>query len=216
MGWFAQKKNDLEGLTYFATVVGVIASVVFSLASLRISCQAKNETERLKADAERVDIYFEAKFDHNGRIELTPAGGKHRRPVLTLYAYLTIINFNPYRPTIIEGIEPFLGDRSMPSELGIQLIDGDEEGPKKFVVSSLSVAEKKVRLSWPIDDILCEFTRSLLKKKPDLTLSDYKLELGKNPEVLKAPRKYRQLIFGLKPVPKGKDGKDFTTILALY
>jgi hypothetical protein len=85
MGWFGQKKNDLEGLTYFATVVGVIASVVFSLASLRFSCQAKNETERLKADAERVDVYFEAKFDHNGRIELTPAGGKYRCPVLTLY-----------------------------------------------------------------------------------------------------------------------------------
>jgi hypothetical protein len=98
-----------------------------------LSCQAKKEAEELKADAERVDLYFEAKFDHKERIKLIPADEKRRFPVLTLYAHLMITNLNPFRPIIIEGVEPSLHDGTMPSELDIRLMEGDEEGPREVI-----------------------------------------------------------------------------------
>ncbi len=216
MGWFKDKKDQIEAIASLAAIVGVIASMVLSLLSLYYSSQATKETGKLKADAERVDLYFEAKFDHKQRIELIPADKKRRFPVLTLYAHLMIINLNPYRPIIIEGVEPSLVDGTMPSELGMRLMEGGEEGSGVFVVSSLSVVRKRARLSWPIDGKLFELTRLLLEKKPHITCGDFKLELGKHHEVVKASEKHRQLIFHLRTVPKRQDGKEFTTKLALF
>jgi hypothetical protein len=216
MGWIKERKDELEAFAHLAIVVGALASLCFSMISLYYSCQAKNVTEKLKADAEQVEINFEAKFDHKEGIKLIPADKMHRFPVLTLCVYLTITNRNPYRSIIIEGVEPAFVDGSMPSELGMQLMEGDEEGPKSFVVSSLSVAKKKVSLSWPIDDELCKFTKLLLKKKPHLTLSDFKLEVGKHCEVVQASEKHRQIVFHLRTTPKSQYGREVTAKIALY
>lgn len=216
MAWIKARKDELEALAHLAAVVGVLASLAISITSLWYSCQAKNATERLQANAEHVNIYFEAKFVHEERIELIAADKMHRCPVLTLYAHLTIANLNPYRSIIIEGVEPAFVDDSMPSELTIRLTDGDGKGFQSFAVSSLSVAEKKVRLSWPIDETLCKFTKLLLEKRPHLTLSDFKLEVGKHRTVVKGSERNRQIIFHLRTIPKRQDGGEITTKLALY
>ena len=151
MGWFKDKKDQIEAIASLAAIVGVIASMVLSLLSLYYSSQATKETGKLKADAERVNLYFEAKFVHKERIELIPADKMRRCPVLTLYAHLMIINLNPYRSIIIEGVEPSLVDDTMPSELTIRLTEGDEEGFRSFCGVIALCGKKKVRLSWPID-----------------------------------------------------------------
>jgi len=213
LNWIKVRKDELHTLS---AVVGVLVSLALSLTSLWFSCQAKNETQKLKADAERVEVYFEAKFENQEKIELILPDNMRRFPVLVLYAHLTIYNLNPYRPIIIEGVEFAFADGSMPSELSMKLIDGDEAQSTIFVVSSLSVARKRVRLSWPIDDTLCEFTKLLLERRPHLTCGDLALEIGKTSAVFQVSKQHRQIVFSLKTVPKGRDGKEFTAALPLY
>lgn len=211
-----ERKDEVQTFASLATVVGVLASLAFSLFSLVNSCQAKKATKNLKSDAERVDISFRAIFDHKEEIKLILVDKTHRCPVLTLYAHLTIINLNSYRPIVIEGVEPAFVDGSMPSELSAQFMEGDVEGPKSFAVSSLSVAEKKVRLSWPIDDTLCEFTKLLLEKRPLSTVSDFKLEVARQRAVIQPSKNLGQIVFYLKTTPKPQDGREVKTTLALY
>lgn len=209
------KAEKIQIWTNIATIIGVIASLCFAITSQCTSRDALNISKDLKAEAERVNISFDAKFDDQENIKLVPVDETHREAVLEVYANLTFKNSNPYRAIIIEGIYPTFVHDPKPSELEVKVLKDSNKEPESFSVSSLTTIGRKALISWPIDKELADFVEKLLKDRYSLKVSEFKLELGEHPEVKKSER-HRHTILHLRTSPDTQAGKEKTTKLTLY
>ena len=179
-----ENSNIHQTVYIIVTIIAGAATVVLAIVSLINSCDAKKTAENIKAEAERINIHFQADFDDK-EIELVSGDSHAGDPIIKFMIILSIFNSNPYRPIFIEKIYPTLTDNSERSDLSIDILgkrDGDPN-PLPFSISSGNSICLVARISWPTSHETAKFVKDCQETVFPLKTGNFKYRMGEHPEL---------------------------------